>query len=145
MVKNLTLGGYLRSQSGTPWAARGIDWDNGVRRYLEPAGSKRVGAWTNVDLLSSYRVPLGRAGVKIEARVLNLFGELTTLSVEQRQWSDARIRPATAAFAPCGTDYACATDIFSAAQTTNQPNSRFGKGSEWAPGRRFFLSFTADF
>lgn len=146
MIRNLTLGGYLRAQSGTPWAARGIDWDNGLRRYLEPAGTNRVGAWTNIDLLSSYRVRVGgRAGVKVEARVLNLMGELTTLSVDQRQWRDSRIRPATAAFAGCGTDYACATDIFSAAQTTTLPNSRFGQGSEWAPPRRFLLSISADF
>jgi hypothetical protein len=146
MVPNLTLGGYLRAQSGTPWAARGIDWDNGLRRYLEPAGTNRVGSWTNVDLLSAYRLRIGgRAGVKIEARVLNLMGDLTTLSVDQRQWLDARIRPAAAAFAVCGTDYACATELFSAAQTTNQPNSRFGQGTEWAPPRRFILSIQADF
>ena len=145
-VKHLMLGGYLRAQSGTPWAARGIDWDNGLRRYLEPAGTHRVGPWTNLDLLSAYRLPVGgRAGIKIEARVLNLFGKQTTLSVDQRQWLDSRIRPATSAFAVCGTDYACATEIFTAAQTTTRPNARFGAGSEWAPPRRFFLSIQADF
>ena len=43
VIKNLTLGGYLRSQSGTPWAARGLDWDGGVgvNRFLEPAGTHR--------------------------------------------------------------------------------------------------------
>ncbi len=146
VVPNLTVGGYLRAQSGTPWAARGIDWDNAVSRFLEPAGTNRVEAWTNVDLLGAYRVPLGgRAGLKFEGRVLNLFGPLTTLNVEQRQFLDARIRPAVSAFAVCGTDYACATDIFTAVQTTTQPNSRFGKGSDWAPGRRFFFSIQADF
>ena len=84
-------------------------------------------------------------GLKFEGRVLNLFGPLTTLSVEQRQFLDARIRPAVSAFAVCGTDYACATEIFTAVQTTTQPNSRFGKGSDWAPARRFFLSIQADF
>jgi hypothetical protein len=146
MIANLTVGGYLRSQSGTPWAARGIDWDNGLRRYLEPAGTNRVGSWTNVDLLAAYRMRVGgRAGVKIEGRVLNLIGDRTTLSVDQRQWLDARVRPAAAAFAVCGTDYACATDIFSAAQLTTRPNSRFGQGSDWAPPRRFLLSVRADF
>lgn len=146
MVPNLTIGTYLRAQSGTPWAARGIDWDNGLRRYLEPAGSRRNGAWTNLDLLAAYRVPVkGRTKISVEARVLSVFGQLTTLSVDQRQYLDSRIRPATSAFAVCGTDYACATDLFSAAQTTNQPNVRFGKGSEWAPPRRFLLSFRADF
>ncbi|MBA3295446.1 MAG: TonB-dependent receptor [Acidobacteria bacterium] len=146
MIKNLTLGGYLRSQSGSPWSARGIDWDNGLRRYLEPAGANRNDAWTNVDLLSAYRVRLGgRAGLKVEARVLNLFGELTTLNVDQRQFLDPRIRPAPALFAVCGTDYACATDLFSSFQTTNQPNARFGQGNEWAPPRRFLLSAHLDF
>ena len=146
MLRNLTLGGYLRAQSGTPWAAKGLTWDNAVRCFLEPAGSHRNDAWTNVDLLSAYRIRInGRAGVKIEARVLNLFGELTTLNVDPRQFLDARIRPAASAFAVCGTDNACATDLFAAAQTTNQPNVRFGRGNEWAPPRRFFLSLTADF
>lgn len=146
MVKNLTLGGYLRSQSGTPWSARGIDWDNGLRRYLEPAGANRNDVWTNLDLLSAYRMRVGgRAGIKVEARVLNLFGALTTLNVDQRQYLDPRIRPAAALFALCGTDYACATELFSAAQTTIQPNARFGKGNEWAPPRRFLLSISADF
>ena len=146
VLPNLTVGGYLRAQSGTPWAARGIDWDNGVRRYLEPAGTNRVGSWTNLDLLTTYRIPLkGRAKLSIEGRVLSLLGPLTTLSVDQRKYLDARIRPATAAFAVCGTDYACATDLFSAVQTTNQPNSRYGQGTEWAPPRRFLLAFRVDF
>ncbi|HYN09397.1 MAG TPA: TonB-dependent receptor [Vicinamibacterales bacterium] len=145
-LPNLTLGGYLRAQSGATWAARGIDWDNGLRRYLEQAGSRRNEAWTNLDLLAAYRVPVsGRTRISIEGRVLNLFGNLTSLNVDQRQYLDPRIRPAGAAFAVCGTDYACATDLFSAAQTTNQPNARFGQGSEWAPPRRFILSFRADF
>jgi Carboxypeptidase regulatory-like domain len=146
MVPNLTLGGYLRAQSGATWAARGIDWDGGFRRYLEPAGSHRVESWTNLDLLAAYRIPVGgRTKISVEGRVLNLFGNLTTLNVDQQQYRDTRIRPAVSAFAVCGTDYACATDLFSAAQTTNQPNSRFGQGSEWAPPRRFLLSFRADF
>jgi TonB dependent receptor-like, beta-barrel/Carboxypeptidase regulatory-like domain len=146
MVPNLTLGGYLRAQSGTTWAARGIDWDNTLNRYLEQAGSHRVDAWTNLDLLAAYRIPVGgRTKISVEGRVLNLFGNLTTLNVDRRQYLDARIRPAVSAFAVCGTDYACATDLFSAAQTTNSPNSRFGQGNEWAPPRRFLLSIRADF
>lgn len=149
IIRNLTVGGYLRSQSGTPWAARGITWDGAIRRFLEQAGSNRNERWTNVDLLGAYRVKVGgRAGVKIEAQVLNLLGELTTLSVDHRKWLDPRVRPATLApqiLAACGTDYVCATEIFSALQTTNQPNSRFGQGSEWAPPRRFLLSIRADF
>lgn len=146
VLPNLTIGGYVRAQSGTPWAARGIDWDNGLRRYLEQAGSRRIDPWTNMDFLTTYRLPIkGRAKLSIEARVLSVFGELATLSVDQRQFLDGRIRPAAAAFATCGTDYACATDLFSAQQTSNQPNSRFGQGTEWASPRRFLLSFRADF
>ena len=146
MVQNLTLGGYLRAQSGTPWAARGIDWDGGFRRYLEQAGSRRNDAWTNVDLLAAYRIPLaGTAGLKLEGRVLNVFDQLTALSVNQQQYRDPRIRPAAAAFAVCGTDYACATDLFSAAQTTNQPNPLFGQANDWAPPRRLLLTAQFDF
>src|SRR5439155_538839 len=54
-VSRLTLGGYLRVQSGAPWNARGLDnTGNGtVLNYLEPAGSHRNPTWTNVDLLAS--------------------------------------------------------------------------------------------
>jgi hypothetical protein len=148
-LPNLTLGGYLRSQSGTPWAARGVDWDNGYRRYLEQAGSRRIEAWTNMDLLAAYRVPIGeRAGVKVEARVLNLFNNLTPLTVTQQQYRDPRVRPSTLApaiLAACGTDTVCATDMFSAVQTTNQPNPQFGQADKWAPPRRFALSVLVDF
>ena len=67
---------------------------------LEPAGTNRVGSWANVDLFGAYVVLLGgRAKIAIEARVLNLFGEQTTTSLDQRKYLDARIRPATSAFA----------------------------------------------
>lgn len=142
----LTLGGYVRAQSGAPWSARGRDWDNGFRRYLEPAGSRRVDPWTNVDVLAAYRVKAGtRAGVKIEGRLLNLFDNQAVLSVDSTQYNDGRVRPAVAAFAPCGTDYACATDLFSAAQTTTQPNPLFGTGTTFAASRRFILTFVLDF
>ncbi len=146
-VTNVSVGGYLRAQSGTPWAAKGVDWDNGTtRRYLEQAGTNRNPGWANFDLLGSYRVPFrGRAGVKLEARVLNLFNTQTALSVDQLKYLDGRVRPAVAAFASCGTDYACATRIFSAAQTTNSPNANFGKPTSYASPKRAFLSFIVDF
>jgi hypothetical protein len=108
-----------------------------------------VDAWTNVDLLAAYRVPIGkRAGAKIEGRVLNVFGNLTALSVDQRQWRDPRVRPSSlgpAILAACGTDYACATEMFSAVQTTTQPNPRFGQADTWGPPRRFLLTLQVDF
>ena len=81
----------------------------------------------------------GRAGLKFEGRVLNLFGQLTTLNVDQRQFLDARIRPAVSAFAVCGTDYACATDMFTAVQTTTQPNSRFRERKRLGAGAPVLL------
>lgn len=146
-VDNLTIGGYLRSQSGTPWAAKGVDWDNGTtRRYLEPAGTNRNPAWTNFDLLAAYRVPFqGRAGAKLELRVLNLFNTQTVLAVDQLKFLDGRVRPPVSAFASCGTDTACATRIFSAAQTTNSPNANFGKPTSYASSQRLFLSLIVDF
>src|SRR5207247_530628 len=47
---HVSIGGYLRTQSGQPWEARGRDWYDGYRRYLEPAGTHRHDAWTNVDV-----------------------------------------------------------------------------------------------
>jgi hypothetical protein len=144
-MARLTLGGYLRAQSGTPWAARGRDWDNGFRRYLEAAGSHRNDFWTNVDLLASYRVPFGGRDARIEARVLNLFDTQTALSVNDVRFNDGRVRPPASAFASCGTDYACATEIFSAAQPTTIPNALFGTANTWAPARRLYLTFVVDF
>ena len=59
--------GYLRVQSGTPWAARGRDWAGAVLNYLEPAGSHRNPTWTNLDLMARYRLPLN-ASASVIAR-----------------------------------------------------------------------------
>ena len=144
-MPRLTVGGYLRAQSGTPWAARGRDWDNGFRRYLEPAGARRNDFWTNVDLLASYRVPLGARGARIEARVLNLLDTQTALSVDTARYNDGRVRPPASEFAFCGRDYACATEYFTSRQPTTIPNALFGTANSWAPARRFFLTFVVDF
>ena len=77
--------------------------------------------------------------------MLNLFNTQTALSVDQLKYLDGRVRPAVAAFAGCGTDYACATRIFSAAQTTNNPNANFSKPTGSASPRRAFLSLIVDF
>jgi len=127
-----TLGGYLRVQSGTPWEARGRDWYNGYRRYLEQAGTNRNDTWPNVDLLASYRLPLGgRTTAGIEARVLNLFNNQTTLARDQRQYLDGRIRNFSTA--PYLT------------QGTTQPNADFGKPTEYAPPRRLLLTAFVNF
>ena len=54
-TSRLTASGYLRVQSGTPWAARGRDWVGAVLNYLEPAGSHRNPTWANLDLMTAYR------------------------------------------------------------------------------------------
>ena len=59
-TSRLTASGYLRVQSGTPWAARGRDWAGAVLNYLEPAGSHRNPTWANLDLMAAYRLPLQR-------------------------------------------------------------------------------------
>lgn len=131
-LKGLTLGAYLRSQSGTPWEARGRDWYNGYRRYLEQAGTNRNGVWTNVDLLTAYRVALPRdAGLKLELRVLNLLGQETALSRDQRQFLDGRIR-------------SFSSEPF-LVQGTTQPNPNFGEPDSFAPPRRGLLTLVFDF
>ena len=57
-TSRVTASGYLRVQSGTPWAARGRDWAGAVLNYLEPAGSHRNPTWANLDLMAAYRLPL---------------------------------------------------------------------------------------
>jgi hypothetical protein len=52
VVGRVTASGYLRVQSGTPWAARGRDWEGAVLNYLEPAGSHRNPAWANLDVMA---------------------------------------------------------------------------------------------
>lgn len=141
-VTNLTLGGYLRVQSGTPWAAKGRDWYDGFNRFLEPAGTRRNDVWPNFDFLTSYRVPLGdRVNLGIEGRVLNVFNIQTALFRDQRQYLDGRIR--TFSSPPPADCAACHTALM--IQGTTQPNPRFGQATEFAPQRRFVLSFLMSF
>jgi len=132
-VDRLTLGGYLRVQSGTPWNTRAADYECGGScsfNYLEQAGSHRNPAWTNFDLLASYRVPLGqKRGLTIEGRFLNLFNAQTQLSTDGRKYLDANYLDA----APW-VDY---TDI--------PVNEYYGKASSYAPPFRFVASVRFDF
>ena len=140
---NLTVGGYLRSQSGAPFEARGQDWYGGYRRYLEPAGSERNDVWTNLDLLGAYRFPLGdRAGLRLEARVLNLFDTQTAITRDNRLYLDPRIRYATGSL-PSGCGTACATDAM--VQGTSMPNPAFRSPTLYAPSRRLLLAAQLDF
>jgi hypothetical protein len=129
LTDRLMASGYLRVQSGTPWAARGRDWPGAVLNYLEPAGSHRNPTWTNLDLMASYRLPLnGRAAISLEARLLNVFDAQTRLSTDSQQYLDLRTIPAPPYFAPY-------QDL----------NPFFGTGNAFAPPRRLFLASVLTF
>jgi hypothetical protein len=120
----VSASGYLRVQSGTPWAARGRDVPGAVMNYLEPAGSHRNPVWTNLDLMGTYRVPLaGRASISLEARLLNVFNNQTRLSTDSQQFLDVRSLPAPPYIAPY-----------------QQPNPFFSTGNAFAPPRRLHVA-----
>ena len=142
-LPKITLGGYLRAQSGTPFEARGQDWYGGYRRYLEPAGTSRTESWANFDFLAAYRFALGaRAGVRVEGRVLNLINTQKALTLDNRYYLDARIRYANGTL-PAGCDNACANDAMVQGRTL--PNAAFGQATSYAPARRLLLSAQLDF
>ena len=142
-MAKLTLGGYLRAQTGTPFEARGQDWYGGYRRYLEPAGFNRTDSWANFDMLAAYRFALGqRAGVRVEGRVLNVLNTQTALTLDNRLFLDARIRYANGTL-PAGCSNACATDAM--VQGTTLPNAAYGRPTTYAPARRLLLSAQLDF
>lgn len=114
--RDLTVGGYLRAQSGSPYNQLGRDYVSSFRRYLDAVGTYRTDAWTNVDLLLSYGFRLGSTRrLVIEGRVLNAFDEQTVLTVDQR------VDPAT-----------FATPVF-------------GNPTSYAPPRRFLATARFDF
>jgi hypothetical protein len=123
-TSRVMVSGYLRVQSGTPWAARGRDVPGAVMNYLEPAGSHRNPVWTNLDVMGSYRVPLaGRASVSLEARLLNVFNNQTRLSTDSQQFLDVRSLPVPPYIAPY-----------------QQPNPFFATGNAFAPPRRLHVA-----
>jgi len=125
----LTLGGYFRVQSGTPWNARGQDTQGGsALNYLEPAGSHRNPTWANFDLLVSYAVPLGgRAKAVFEGRVLNLFGNQTQLSTDSVEYLTLSLPSSwSGIFIPPGYD--------------TSPNSFYGTANGYAPPRRLVVA-----
>jgi len=125
----LVASGFLRVQSGTPWAARARDWGGGVLNFLEPAGSHRNETWTNLDLMASYRLLSGnRGGVTLEARLLNVFDHQAQLSTDSQQFLDLRQISTPPYFAPY-----------------QQPNPFFGLGNGFAPPRRLYLGAGVSF
>lgn len=82
------FGTYVRYQSGGAWEARGLPSpavsSSSYVRYLEPAGSRRMDDWLNVDLLASYEFLFGRFGLELEGRILNVFDEQVETLVDDR-------------------------------------------------------------
>ena len=129
-VSRLTLGGYLRVQSGTPWNARAQDSQGGAALfYVEPAGAHRNPTWTNFDLLTAYRAKLSETtGLTLEARLLNAFNSKTRIQTNSVQYTS--------------------NSITSDPQPVITPlidNPFFGTGNAFAPPRRLLLSATVDF
>ena len=116
-IERLSLGGYVRYQSGGAWEARGLPDANVSSttyvRYLEPAGSRRTDDWLNLDLLTSYEIPLGPIGLELEARILNVFDEQVAMEVDDRL-------------------------ILNRAAAPNNP--AFGQGTVFTPPRSYVLS-----
>jgi Carboxypeptidase regulatory-like domain len=129
VTSRVTASGYLRVQSGTPWAARGRDWEGAVLNFLEPSGSHRNPTWANLDLMGAYRLPLeGRLKASFEARVLNVFNNQTRLSTDAQQYLDLRTLSTPPFFAPY-----------------LQANPFFATGNGFAPPRRLYLAAVVDF
>jgi hypothetical protein len=128
LTSRLAVSSYLRVQSGTPWP-RARDWEGGVLNFLEPAGSHRNPAWTNLDLMGSYRVARsGRRQVAVEARLLNVFNNQSQLSTDSQQFLDLGKISTPPYFAP----YVLA-------------NPFFALGNSFAPPRRLHLAATVSF
>jgi hypothetical protein len=128
-TSRLMTSGYFRVQSGAPWAARGRDVPGGTLNYLEPAGSRRNPAWTNLDVMASYRLLSGaRGSITLEARLLNVFDDQTRLSTDAQQYLDLRTIPTPPFIAPY-----------------QQPNPFFGSGNGFAPPRRLYLGVGVTF
>jgi hypothetical protein len=128
-TSRLMASGYLRVQSGAPWAARGRDVPGSTLNYLEPAGTHRNPTWANLDLMASYRLPAGsRAAVTLEARLMNVFDNQTRLSTDAQQFLDLRTSPTPPYIQP----YLL-------------PNPLFGLGNAFAPPRRLYLGAGVSF
>jgi hypothetical protein len=130
----VTLGGLLRVQSGTPWQPLGADPNSssGYGRYLLPAGTYRLPTWTTFDLLGAYTFkPTSSLGIRLEARVTNVFNTQTVLSVDQVEYLDPYVN---------GTPYSVPGP-----QGTSKPNPNYGNASSWAAPRRFVLTARLDF
>lgn len=130
-IDRLSLGTYLRYQSGGAWEARGLPSpavsSSSYIAYLERAGSRRMPSYFKTDLSVTYDVPLGRIDLGLEGRVLNVFDEQVELAVDDRYLLNVAWNPATT---PSNT-------------ASNNPN--FGKGTVFTAPRTYILSVLARF
>jgi hypothetical protein len=126
-IANLTLGGYLRVQSGSPWNARGADTQSSsALNNLEPPGSHRNPTWTNFDLLANYRVRISsRTSLVLEGRLLNAFDAQTRLTTDARQYLVVN---------------SISTPPYIGPYSASSLNPLFGSGDGYAPPRRLLLS-----
>jgi len=86
---NTSIGAYLRFQSGRPWEARQFDPVNGVAlMYAEPAGSRRLESWTNLDLQVTQRILINPVEIMAGIRLGNVFDDQAVLAVDQVLYSN---------------------------------------------------------
>jgi len=91
--KRTTFGAYWRLQSGRPWEARGRDAYGNYYRYMEKAGSQRLGMWGNLDAQISHSIPLGRATGIVELRLMNVLDTQSVMSRDIRSDQPTFINP----------------------------------------------------
>ncbi|MEO8431250.1 MAG: carboxypeptidase regulatory-like domain-containing protein [Acidobacteriota bacterium] len=117
---NTVIGGYVRFQSGRPWQAQQFDPVYGVPyQYVEPAGSRRLGSWTNFDFRVAQDIPLGAFGsLRLAASVLNVFNTQPALSVDK---------------------------VLFTTDSNTTPNPSFGQATSYAPPRRLVATGTFSF
>ncbi len=128
-IDRLRAGTYIRYQSGAAWEARAQPSANVTSSYyyyLEPAGSRRMEDWFNVDLLTSYEFRFGGIGVEVEARLNNVFDEQVALQVDNRYILNRPLVPGNPALSP------------SIDQPSNNP--QFGKPTQISDPRALVLS-----
>lgn len=122
--RNAYLGAYFRYQSGAPWQAQGRSWWYSYRTYLEPAGSRRVDPWANLDLQINYTIPFKKFSGVIELRVMNVFNNQAVLYVDPVKYFNV-----------------VTWDPY----TPKDENPNFGKPTSYASPRRFVLTFYVNF
>ena len=109
-----------------------MDANGSFLRYLEPAGSRRLPTWSNLDLLLGYTFKLGGdMGLRLEGRVQNVFNTQTISAVNRIQYFD---------------DYVDGTPARNLGpQGTTKPNANFGAPTAYTAPRRFLLTALFNF